>query len=273
MCLLQISYASTSEVLSNKLKFPTFLRTISSDEYQTKAIAELVKKFNWKTVAIIGSNDEYGKYGSDSLEKLFNDNNICIEFLTILPDDFSQSNSQSSTATHLAELVKSINESIAEGIIMFTKNTNVNIVMEAAIKYKLNRTWIASDSWSTSTKVSKMATLVLAGQVFGFISKRNEVPGFKDYVMSMFNGTTNAFLEDFLTQNLCSNESEENRGRNCTPTWKCLNLSCLANYIDQDKLYNTYVAVQVVLQGLRQLLKCDEEQCERGSNFTAAEVQ
>lgn len=260
--LLQISYASTSEVLSNKFKFPTFLRTIPSDEYQTKAIVELVKNFKWKTVAIIGSNDEYGKYGSDSLEKLFNHNNICIEFISILPDDFCQSNSQTSNATHLNELVKRINESIAEAIIMFTKHTNVYIVMEVAIKYKLNRIWIASDSWSTSTTISEMKDLVLAGQVFGFISKRNEVPGFKNYVMSMFNGTTNAFLEDFLHRNICSNGFGER-----------LNLTCVAKHIDQDKLYNTYVAVQVVLQGLRQLLECNKTHCQHRKNVTAAEVQ
>lgn len=269
-CLLQISYASTSEVLSDKMKFPTFLRTISSDEYQTKAITELVKKFNWKSVAIIGSNDEYGKYGSDSLEELFISNNICIEFITILPDDFSQSNSQTSTST-LAELVNSINGSIAEAIIMFTKTTNVDIVMGEAIKYKLNRTWIASDSWSTSAKVLQMTDLVLAGQVFGFISKRNEVPGFKDYVMSKFNGTTNAILDDYLNQK----PSNDSKGvcHNLSATMTYLDLQCVANYIDHDESYNAYVAVQVVLQGLRQLLKCDEKKCEGGSNFTPAEVK
>lgn len=251
------------------MKFPTFLRTISSDAHQTKAIAELAKKFNWRTVAIIGSDDEYGKWGSDSLVKLFNEINICIEFITILPDNFSQI---LNSTTHLADLVKTINESFAEAIIMFTKDTNVYVVMEAAVKYKLNRTWIASDSWSTSTKVSKMTNITLAGQVFGFISKRNEVPGFKDYVMSMFNRTTNAFLEDFRTNKLCPNDS-------CTLTnsyngsKNCLNLSCLVNYIDYDSSYNTYLAVQVVLEGLRHLLKCDNQQCKHRNNFTAAEVQ
>ncbi|XP_026211598.1 G-protein coupled receptor family C group 6 member A-like isoform X1 [Anabas testudineus] len=262
--LAQISYSSTSEVLSNKNKFPTFLRTTSSDECQTKAIAELVNKFNWKTVAIIGSNDEYGKHGTDSLGKLFNDNNICIEFVTILPDDFSQNNSQASNAAHLAKLVKRIKESFAEAIIMFTKITNVDVVMDAAIKYKLNRTWIASDSWSTSTKVSEMTDIVLAGQVFGFISKRNEVPGFKQYVTSMFDGTQNSFIEDFKTRTDCK--------RKCFPTTECLNLSCLVSYIDQDKSYNTYIAVQVVAEAIRNLLNCDNQRCQRGSNFSTTEL-
>ncbi|XP_026162105.1 G-protein coupled receptor family C group 6 member A-like [Mastacembelus armatus] len=271
----QISYASTSGLLSEKLKFPTFLRTITSDKFQTKAIAELVKLFHWKTVAIIGSDDEYGKYGSDALTVIFNQELICIEFVDILPGDFSQNNSK--THTWLNTLVKKINESTAEAIIIFTKDANVGIIMEAAIKYNFNRTWIASDSWSTSAEVSKMPGIELAGQVFGFISKRNEVPGFDAYVKSRFNKTTNAFLDDFNARyKLCSEQAESEGKINCTNRQlgqeQCLPLSCLAGYIDQDESYNAYVAVQVIAEGLRNLLKCDSQRCERSASFTALEL-
>ncbi|XP_044021852.1 G-protein coupled receptor family C group 6 member A-like [Siniperca chuatsi] len=274
----QISYASTSELLSTKFKFPTFLRTVSSDKYQTKAIAALVKQFNWKTVAIVGSDDEYGKYGSDRLMDIFSEmGDVCIEFTDILPGIFPQNNSQ--THARLAELVRNINKSSAEAVIMFTKGANVEFIMEAAIKHNLNRTWIASDSWSTSTTVSTLPGIEKAGDIFGFIFKRNEVPGFKDYVISMFNGTTNAILEHYLTLNpLCTNQSEENSESNClllnSPqgSKQCLYLSCLASYIDQDDSYSIYLAVQVIVEGLRHLLKCDNQHCERSANFTALEL-
>uniref|UniRef100_A0A8P4G6T3 G-protein coupled receptors family 3 profile domain-containing protein n=1 Tax=Dicentrarchus labrax TaxID=13489 RepID=A0A8P4G6T3_DICLA len=222
----QISYASTSEHLSRKRKFPTFLRTISSDEHQTRAIAKLVYKFNWKSVAIVGSDDEYGKYGSDNLVYIFREiKKICIEFIDILPGDFYED------LTKVNALVSKINKSSAEAIIMFTKDTNVGPIMREAINQKLNRTWIASDSWSTSSKVYQLKGIEKAGEVFGFISKMNEVPSFKDYVMSMFNGTTN------------------------------------------DELYNVYLAVQVIVEGLRHLLKCDNQQCKHSGKFTALEVQ
>lgn len=238
-----------------------------------------MQQFNWKTVAIVGSDDEYGKYGSDKIADILSEmKDICIEFIDILPGYFSQNNSQAQT--RLTELLSNINKSSAEAVIMFTKDANADVIMEAAIKYNLSRTWIASDSWSTSTRVSSLPGIERAGEVFGFISRRNEVPGFKDYVLSKFNGTTNAILEHYLTSYpLCSNQSDENREGNCSQansqqvTKECLQLSCLANYIDQDTSHNIYLAVQVIAEGLRRLLKCDNHQCKHSGKFSALEVQ
>uniref|UniRef100_A0A3Q2QIC3 G-protein coupled receptor family C group 6 member A-like n=1 Tax=Fundulus heteroclitus TaxID=8078 RepID=A0A3Q2QIC3_FUNHE len=239
--LPSISYASTSELLSKKFKFPTFLRTVSSDRYQTTAICELVKYFSWQSVAIVGSDDEYGKYGTDSLKKLFGENNICVEFVEILPGNFSEN---SSTA---GDLIEKINASTAEAIIMFTKDRNVRIVLEGVIKKKMNRTWIGGDTWSTSPEISKIEGIESIGPVFGFIFKQNDVPGFQDYISSEFNGSTKSFLSHYQ---LSPKNFED--GTECNMT---SSQSCLHYYIDRDESYSIYLAVQVIAEGLRSLLR------------------
>lgn len=261
------------------MKFPTFLRTISSDEHQTKAIAGLVRLFNWKSVAIVGSDDEYGKYGSDHIvELLAQTGDICVEFVDILPGSFSQSGGEAHG--RLARLLANINSSSAEAFIMFTKDANMDVIINAAIKRNLNRTWIASDSWSTSTKVSTLPGIEKVGEVFGFISKRSQVPGFTDYVLSGFNGTTNAMLEHYLSvYPLCSNRSRGGAGQGSCPqadsqhqAARCQDLACLAASIDQDKSYNIYLAVRVIAEALRRLLQCDPLQCQNKGHVSTWQV-
>ncbi|XP_037833653.1 G-protein coupled receptor family C group 6 member A-like [Kryptolebias marmoratus] len=264
----QISYASTSELLSKKFKFPTFFRTVPSDEFQTKAIYELVKEFNWKTVAIVGSDDEYGKYGSNRLQYIFSKSDVCVDFVEILSGDFLESSSD--TNEILMDLKDKIDDSLAEAIIMFTKGTFVEAILKAVIENNMNRTWIASDSWSISAKLSTMPGIEKIGQVFGFTFKRNEVPGFRDLVRSMFNGSENDLLEYHLSHYpLCSDDPEEII--ECNLSMECSDPKCLAKFVDQDQSYSIYLAVQVIAEGLRRLLKCDIHSCER-TEFTAFEL-
>ncbi len=56
----QISYASSSPTLSDRDKYPYFMRVVPSDANQGKALAELAAAFGWKKGAAISTDDTYG---------------------------------------------------------------------------------------------------------------------------------------------------------------------------------------------------------------------
>ncbi|KAK0143707.1 G-protein coupled receptor family C group 6 member A [Merluccius polli] len=268
--IAQISYASSSEVLSSKTKFPTFLRTVPSDVYQTKAIAELVKQFKWESVAIVGSDDEYGKYGSERLGDHFSAmSNVCLDFKCILPDNFDYNDNN--TRTKLNKLMDTIQKSTAEAIILFTKTSNVMLVVKEAIRMKLNRTWIASDSWSTASSIQELPGIEVIGQVFGFTFKSQKNEGFKKYVNSMVNNmSSNPFWEYHLLRHPpCSNATQN--ATDCSRTGpNCTEMRCLEHGISWEKTFSVHMAVEVVAQALKIL--CDGKHCQQNTKFTAEEL-
>ncbi|XP_044174984.1 uncharacterized protein LOC114950055 isoform X2 [Acropora millepora] len=65
----QISYASTSAVLSDKTKFKYFFRTCPSDVHQASALAAVFRKYLLPEVGTVATNDIYGKELADMFEK------------------------------------------------------------------------------------------------------------------------------------------------------------------------------------------------------------
>ena len=65
----QISYGSTSAILSDKTKYKYFFRTCPSDVHQASALAALFRKYLLPEVGTVATNDIYGKELADMFEK------------------------------------------------------------------------------------------------------------------------------------------------------------------------------------------------------------
>ena len=63
-----LSYASSSRLLSDRVRFKYFLRTISSDSLMARVIVDFLRKLQWNIVHIWYSDTDYGRSAVESLE-------------------------------------------------------------------------------------------------------------------------------------------------------------------------------------------------------------
>eukprot|EP00079_Xenopus_tropicalis_P019433 XP_012809080.1 PREDICTED: vomeronasal type-2 receptor 26-like [Xenopus tropicalis] len=80
-----VSYGSLHPSLSDKIQFPSFLRTIHNADYEVFALAQLLKYFNWTWVGIISSDNDLGRSGAQLVTREIENNGGCIAFYEILP--------------------------------------------------------------------------------------------------------------------------------------------------------------------------------------------
>ncbi|KAJ8287532.1 hypothetical protein COCON_G00001910 [Conger conger] len=202
------------------------------------------------------------------------------DFKEILPSVVSRKEHQNL----LNRLMQTVKESTAEVIVIFTKTSNVRIVLEEAIRLGINKTWIAGDSWSTATEIRDLKGIEQIGRVYGFIMKQNTVPGFEEHVRGFTAqlAEEDSFFSEYLTRNpACTGSLDPGKDpQNCSfhnadeesSTAHCTNIQCLVQHIDRDESYGIYLAVKVIAQALHSLLKCDDMKCNRTATFTAREL-
>jgi hypothetical protein len=77
--IIQIAYASTAAILSNRKEHPYFMRTCTPDDKQAKAMIKIIQKLRSNYIQILYSEDIYGEGGRDVIRKEAKLANICIK--------------------------------------------------------------------------------------------------------------------------------------------------------------------------------------------------
>ena len=139
----QVSFASTSPLLSDRDLYTYFYRTVPSDKYQAQAMIDLILYFGWDYVSTIYSNNLYGQPGINEFHNLAIVENVCIDLNIGIED----------TSDYVLLANKLLNSS-ADIVVLFASSHHVELLLtEVQTLYtsgtsKRRFLWIASDSWS-----------------------------------------------------------------------------------------------------------------------------
>ncbi|XP_061529622.1 G-protein coupled receptor family C group 6 member A [Phycodurus eques] len=205
----QISYSSTAVILSDKHRFPSFLRTVPNDEHQTAAMVRLISLHGWNWVGMVISDGHYGRSALEHFAIQASENGICIAFRAILPYTGTDEDLDSAVRQAAQTILQNPK---AQVIVSYTKSTHMadlyqelrNEMMRKGQRVELmRRVWLASDSWSTSASVQKDLTLEDIGQVVGFNFRTGNTASFNEYLDRLeatgYNSTqNNTFLEELF---------------------------------------------------------------------------
>ncbi|XP_045398256.1 G-protein coupled receptor family C group 6 member A isoform X2 [Lemur catta] len=178
----QVSYESTAEILSDKIRFPSFLRTVPSDFYQTKAMVHLILKSGWNWIGIITTDDDYGRLALNAFAIQTAEKNVCIAFKEVLPAFFSDNTIDIRINQTLEKIMA---EAQVNVIVVFLRQFHVFSLFNKAIERNINKIWIASDNWSTATKITTIPNVKKIGKVVGFAFKRGNMSSFHSFLQNL----------------------------------------------------------------------------------------
>ncbi|XP_030237316.1 extracellular calcium-sensing receptor-like [Gadus morhua] len=171
----QVSHFATCACLSDKTQYPTFFRTIPSDQFQALALAKLVKHFGWTWIGTVQSNSDYGNNGMASFLQAAQNEGICVEY----SESFNRNDPQSK----IQQVAEVIRRSTATVIVAFTSPGDLLVLLEElTVHPSPPRQWIGSEAWVTDPEVLRYR---LCEGAIGFAIPQSTIPGFREYLLDL----------------------------------------------------------------------------------------
>ncbi|XP_072551570.1 extracellular calcium-sensing receptor-like [Salminus brasiliensis] len=256
-----VSYFSSCSCLSNKKEFPSFMRTMPSDEFQIKALARLVHYFQWTWVGLIGVESDYARFAIQLFIKESARYNVCPAYVHIFPVFLSKE--------ALKELMNTIHSSTATVIVNFAVETDMRTILKECKRQNMTHLqWIASEAWATSKALWGDFSKILQGTL-GFAIRKAEIPNLSSYLREL--NTSSLQVSHFLTEfweetfncrvNGSSNthiHKEEVKNRELCSGRERLD-DVYTSYADVTQLrvsYNVYKAVYLIAHALHDMSTC-----------------
>ncbi|XP_070825812.1 extracellular calcium-sensing receptor-like [Chaetodon trifascialis] len=269
---LSISYTSSCPCLSDRRQFPTFFRTMPSDTYQARAIAQLAIHSNWTWIGAVVANNDYGHMAVKIFQEETQGKDVCLAFVETLQREKIVSDARRAALT--------IQASTARVILIFTWYTDVRELFLQLAKINVtDRQFLASEAWSTSDDLlQNLVTSKVARGVLGVAIRSSPIPGFENYLRSLnpSRHPNDEFLREFwekefgcspgaipLSSYASSPSNHANRLLQKASLPPCSGTESLEGvqhpFTDTSQLrvaYNVYLAVYAAAHALHSLLSC-----------------
>lgn len=220
----QVSYGSTTPVLSDKDLYGYFLRTVPSNSYQGKAMVDVVRYFGWSYVMTVYSPGQYGEKGMEKFYEEAERAGLCIANKIKLPN-FPTEEDFTNTIKELLEVRSKNSRGKLDVVVLFCIQRDNRGLVQAANKILKNGerfSWLASNSWGDRKQVTDGSEQAGEGAVtINYIE--GKVDTFKKYFLNLkpSNNIYGPWFEEFyqttLKCNLTNSLKPLDYQRECSP--------------------------------------------------------
>ncbi|XP_072895178.1 extracellular calcium-sensing receptor-like [Hemitrygon akajei] len=258
-----VSYYSTCSCLSDKGEYPTFFRTIPSDQYQSKILAELVRTFGWTWIGTIRSNTDYGNFGMQEFVKNVQMFGICIAY--------SESFYRTDPPEKIRKIVQVISQASTKVVVAFAHVGDMRILLNEILRQNITGLqWIGSEAWVTEDFLQPEERVIYLAGTIGPSTRRTEIAGLRDFLLNVRPSNLsdnnivvefweNLFTCSFTTDNGTNLGNSSGQFRQCTgkEQMEGIENTYLPAIMDGSS-YHVYTAVYSIAHALHNLLTCVE---------------
>ncbi|XP_069053800.1 extracellular calcium-sensing receptor-like [Lepisosteus oculatus] len=259
-----ISHFATCACLSNKNKFPSFLRTIPSDYYQSRALAQLVKHFGWTWIGTIRTDDDYGNNGMATFVEAAKQEGVCIEY----SEPFFRTYSKK----RLLRILDIIKKSTSKVIVAFLNHMDMDVLLKELSDHNITGfQWIGSESWISDSYIASVEGHNVLSGAIGFAIAKAEVRGLKEFLLNVLpsNSPGNTIFKEFWeTLFSCKFPTHENvkNATLCTGREDLSEVNSTYTDLSQMQIFsNVYKGVYAVAHALHGVFNCTPDHSHSGN--------
>lgn len=212
-----VALFSTSDELSDKDRYPYYLRVVPPDKFQAEGMVAFARHYNWTYVSLLFSEGSYGENGAKQIERITEVEGLCI--------DFSHRVSSTADSEEWSYIIKSLEKlPNAKAIFLFMTRRDIAEFFVNIEQSSLTRIYIGSDTTAWVSELLNVGLHYALNGVFYLMFPTRDDPEFLKYFYGLGPKTgvnENPWFNDIWTYYLQDNTEAHNFSSllNTTTTW------------------------------------------------------
>nr|BAO56995.1 vomeronasal type-2 receptor 55 [Mus musculus] len=259
----QVSYSSSLPSLSDKIQFPSFLRTLTSDITSSHAVTQLIIHFQWSWVIILAQDDDFGQQASSLATQQLSPAGVCIEYHLHVPSHQSLGK--------IEETVQKMQKCTSKVVLVFLSNSNFQLILHGLLGVPVSgQVWVSKGTLHMALALTIPGISQVLQGTFGLLYHSSRAIGFPEFLAHLRPSQTpeDMFIKKFWEFTFdCTwpyqNSTVTEGVQFCTGNESLKNKP--HPFPEVSKIDAAYTAVYSIAHALHNMLACEHQE-RKGTN-------